>query len=320
MPQNQQPRSYAAAHFGLELDGKDDVGLFRSIEGGSIKTEVMTYQNGANYDRWRQLGKPKFEDIKLQVGMSMSEPFYTWISNFFDGKAERKNGAIVAADFNYNERARREFTAAMITELGFPKLDGQDKNAAYMTIAVAVEGIVFKKGEDGKKLDVPKGFDAQKLWKACNFRFTLEGFEQNCARVTKIDAFTVKQKVIEYHSGGHRAPIKTPSQIQFPEISFYVPEVDAHPFMTHFVESGVKGKVRDPAMLHGEIITFDNQGRDLFSLQFFGANIASIQPDKSDAASEEIKLVKIDLHTESMKFEYKPITIETTSPHTASKD
>src|SRR5688572_25663174 len=140
-------RAYAAAHFALELDNKDEVGLFRSIEGGSIKADVMTYQNGANYDRWRQLGKPKFEDIKIQVGMSMSKPFYDWIEAFFDGKAERKNGAIVAADFFYAERARREFTQAMIKEMTFPKLDGQDKNAAYMSMAVAVEDIVFKKGE-----------------------------------------------------------------------------------------------------------------------------------------------------------------------------
>ena len=135
MASNQQPRTYAAAHFALELDGKKDVGLFRSIEGGGVKADVMTYQNGASYDKWRSIGKPKFEDIKVQVGMSMSKPFYEWIEKFFDGIADRKNGAIVAADFYYNERARREFTNAMIKELTFPKLDGQDTKAAYMSVA-----------------------------------------------------------------------------------------------------------------------------------------------------------------------------------------
>jgi hypothetical protein len=75
MSSSQGNRAYAAAHFALELDGKDSVGLFRSIEGGGVRADVMTYQNGGTYDRWRQLGKPKFEDIKLQVGMSMSQPF-----------------------------------------------------------------------------------------------------------------------------------------------------------------------------------------------------------------------------------------------------
>jgi hypothetical protein len=117
----------------------------------------MTYQHGANYDRWRQLGKPKFEDIKLQVGMSMSQPFYQWLTDFMKGVPTRKTGAIVAADFYYLERARRNFKAAMIKELTFPKLDGADKSAAYMSVALSVEEIEFLKGT-GKKLDTPAGF------------------------------------------------------------------------------------------------------------------------------------------------------------------
>ena len=76
--------------------GHDLAGVLRSIEGGGLKAEVMTYQNGGTYERWRQLGKPSFEDIKLQIGMAMSEPFYKWIEEFFKGNADRKNGAIVA--------------------------------------------------------------------------------------------------------------------------------------------------------------------------------------------------------------------------------
>jgi phage tail-like protein len=304
---SQPTRTYAAAHFALELDGKDEVGLFRSVEGGDLKTDVMTYQNGANYDRWRQLGKPKFGDIKVQIGMSMSKPFYDWLANFFDGKAERKNGAIVAADFYYKERARREFTQAMIKEMTFPKLDGQDKNPTYMSIAMAVEGIVFKKGE-GRQVNPPAGFNQQKLWTASNFRFRLDGFEAPCRRVSKIDSFTVKQNIVEYHAGSMRAPIKTPSQIDFPQISFYVPEADAQPFMDHFTKRGVNGEV--PGRLTGMIQTFDNDNRDLFTLSFYGADICNVQPDKSDSASEEIKQVKIDLYTESMKFEYLAMQVE----------
>jgi phage tail-like protein len=143
-------RAYAAAHFALELDGKDEVGLFRSIEGGGVKADVMTYQPAANgetgYTRWRQLGKPKFEDIKLQVGMAMSLAFYKWIEEFMVGKASRKSGAVVAADFYYKERARRNFYEAMIKELTFPKLDANDKNPVYMGVTLAVEDIEFLKG------------------------------------------------------------------------------------------------------------------------------------------------------------------------------
>src|ERR1041385_4317039 len=133
MPTPRVP-AYSAAHFALELDDMPDLGVFRSIEGGGIKADVMTYQNGGTYDRWRQLGKPKFEDIKLAVGMAMSEDFYQWIASFFEGKAVRKNGSIIAADFYYKERARRKFTDAMICELVFPKLDATDKGTTHMNV------------------------------------------------------------------------------------------------------------------------------------------------------------------------------------------
>jgi phage tail-like protein len=201
--------AYAAAHFALELDKRTDLGMFRSIEGGSIKADVMTYQNGGTYDRWRQLGKPKFEDIKLQVGMAMSAPFYEWIKQFFQGKAVRKDGAIVAADFYYKERARREFTDAMIKELTFPKLDGQDKSTAYMSVSLSVEDIKFVKG-GGAELKQNAGDEAQKSWKACNFRFFLDGFD--CKRVTKVDSFTIKQNILEYASGGAPLGLQVPER------------------------------------------------------------------------------------------------------------
>jgi len=297
-----QQRSYAAAHFALELDGKDEVGLFKSIEGGSIKTDVMTYQHGVGFDRWRQLGKPKFEDLKLQVGMSMSQPFYTWIQGFFDKKVERKTGAIVAADFYYNERARREFKEALIREIAFPKLDGTDKSAVYMNVTVAVEDIVFKPG-GGKPLAKPVGLEKQKIWTANNFRFKLDGFEQQCSRVSKVDAFTVKQNIIEHHIGGFRAAIKCSSQVEYPNITFYVPEVDAQKFLDHYKKRGVDGEV--PGRLTGMIQTFDNEKKDLFTLNFEGADIISVTPDKADAGSEEIKHVKIELYTEKMTFQYQ---------------
>lgn len=301
-------RAYAAAHFGLELDGKDSVGLFRSIEGGGVRAEVMTYQNGTGYDRWRQLGKPKFEDIKLQVGMSMSQPFYQWLTDFMAGVPTRKTGAIVAADFYYKERARRNFKAAMIKELTFPKLDGGDKNPAYMTVAISVEDIEFLKGT-GRRVDAPQGFEKQKLWTACNFRFKLDDYAAACNRVTKVDSFTVKQQIAEYHAGGYKAAIKTPTAVEFPNISFYVPEADAQPFFDHMAKRvgyGGKGpgEVRPASKMHGSLECFDNSEKTLFTLEYFGADILSVTPDKSDAMSEEIKQVKVELYTEKMKFKY----------------
>lgn len=294
-------RGYAAAHFAFELDDNKDIGFVKAIEGGGIKADVMTYQSGLHYDRWRQVGKPKFEDIKLSVGMDMSKPFYQWIESFFTGKPDRRSGALVAADFHYKERARREFSEALIKELTFPKLDASDKNAALMNVTLAVEHIEYKPGNG--KVRVPTAYSREKVWTPSRFRFRIDSLERACERVTKIDSFTIKQNIIEYHSGLQRAPIKMPSQIEFPQLSFYVPEVDAAPFFERFKARGVGGQVGNN--LTGALVSCDPEGKDLFTLTFTGADIISLQPDKSDASSEDIKLVKVDLYTESMKFEYK---------------
>jgi phage tail-like protein len=303
-PTNPRVSAYSAAHFGLELHGMSKLGMFRSIEGGGLKADVMTHQTGGQYDKWRQLGKPKFEDIKLQVGMSMSEPFYGWIAEFFKGNPVRKNGTIVAADFYYKERARREFTDAMINELVFPKLDANDKNTAYMNVGMSVEDIVFKKGDGSTPLVQNQGFDEQKNWKACNFRFSIDGIK-GCDRVTKIDSFTIKQTVLEYHSGGRRSASKSPSAIEWPQISFYVPEADAEDLHAHFKRRGVGGEVPGLKRLHGTIDAYDNKMESHFQIQFFNADIANVTTDKADSSTEEIKLVKFDLYVERMEFAYK---------------
>src|SRR5690606_24928703 len=101
------------------------------------------------------------------------------------------------------------------------------------------------------------GFNSQKHWSANNFDLTIKGLEQACKRVTKIDSFTVKQKIIEHHVGGQKAAIKVPSVVDFPNLTFYVPEADAMPFMEHMqrrVGFGTdigKGEVRDTEGLHG---------------------------------------------------------------------
>jgi hypothetical protein len=56
--------------------------------------------------------------------------------------------------------------------------------------------------------------------------------------------------------------------------------------------------------MHGTIETFDNADKTLFTLEFFGADIVAVTPDRSEATSEEIKLVKVELYTEKMSFKY----------------
>lgn len=295
-------RAYVAAHFALELDTGGNVGLFRSIEGGGLKADVITYQTGGMHGQFRQLGKPKYDDLKLQVGMAMSVPFYDWVSRFFTGQPDTRSGSIIAADFTYTERARRTFSGAIIKEVSFPKLDAADKSAAYMSVGVAVEHIDFKVGS-GQKIKQNEGMPTQKLWASCNFRFTLDGYD--CTRVSKVDSFTVKQNVIEHHVGGFRAPFKIASFIDRPTLSFYLPEADAGPFYKRAMDAAGSGM--PTGKLSGSIEVLDSGGTRLCEVSFRDSDILAVTPDRSDASSEEIKQVKVDLYCEMLGFSYGTI-------------
>lgn len=299
-------RAYSAAHFVLRLDDNNVAGFFRSIEGGGISAEILDHKAGSSQGIWRQLGKPKYEDFKIQVGMGMSHAFYDWIAAFFAGDIMRKNGAVIAGDFNLVERAKREFFEALISEIAFPTLDATDRNAAYMTVTIAPERIRFLKGNQ-QKIEATIGSNRQKLWTAANFEFEIKGFEQACYRTTKIDGFSIKQKILDYHAGNSRDPIRVPGAIEFPNLTFYVPEVDAQPFIDHFTKHVLDGEPQASARLTGEITLKDHLGGELCLIDLYGIDIASVQADKSDASSEDIKQIKIEISIENMKFVYAKV-------------
>jgi len=302
---NASNRTYSAAHFALELDGNKNVGVFRSIEGGGAKQDPIKYNNGMEQPTFLRQGRLKFEDFKVQVGMAMSEPFYTWIESFFAGQTLRKTGAVVAADFYFNERARRQFDQAMITEVVFPKLDGGDKGAAYMNVTISPETVTYAVGS-GAKIEQNAGFSQQKHWSPANFDLSIDGFAPSCARVTKIDSFTIKQKVVEYNEGMRRSTVKLPSRIEYPNLVFYIPEADSKALVEHHNKYNVDGAVEPDTRLHGEINCYDNskQPKKIFTVEFLGASLFNITVDKGDAGSEDIKQAKVEVSIETMKFKY----------------
>lgn len=296
-------RAYSAAHFVLELDGSHIAGFFRSVEGGGVKSDILTYQMGGNNAQWRQLAKPKYEDLKIQVGMSMSQEFYGWISEFFAGRIHRRNGAILAGDFHYKERARREMFDMIISEVAVPKFDAADKAPCYMTVTLVPERVRFSPGRSSVDLS-PVVQNKQKLWTPNRFEFTIAGFEQVTRRVTKIDGFTIKQQILEYRTGNTRDPVRIPGRIEFPNLTFYLPESDAAPLVQHFTKRVIGGEKAPDTRLTGSITALDSDGGALCTISLFGLDLAAIGPDKSDSTSQDIKQVRIDLTAESMAFNY----------------
>ncbi len=186
-------RSFSAGKYALELDGVH-MGWLQSAEGGHATADVVSEAVAADQLKRKHLGNVKYEEITITVGADMTAQFYDWIKSASENKTTRKSGAIIAADFDYKEFSRVNFTDAIITEFAMPALDASSKDAAKMTIKFQPETTKYQLSSTGKPLMKPTA-SKQKQWLSANFRLRINGLDDSAAsRVNKIEALTIKQK------------------------------------------------------------------------------------------------------------------------------
>ncbi len=301
-------RAYVASHFAFDLDGAGILGFLRSFDGGGVKTDIMTYQQGATMDVWRQVGRLKYDDMTIQVGMGMSDKFYDWMSSFFTRDVQRKDGSIIIADFNYKQKARRTFTQALISEVTIPALDGSSKDAAYMTVKIVPESMGYEAitGANSTRLDCAPGLkQPNKLWQCSNFKFTIDGFADSFKRVLKIDSFTIKQQILEYAHGNRRTVRRVPGRVDFPNINVYVPLTDAEDLLWQVNERLISYYAPDPGGMTGSIEFIGTNDDTLCTINLKGVDITSAEHQKYDAGGETFAQVKLQIQVESMEFDYE---------------
>jgi phage tail-like protein len=296
---------YSGAHFSIEIDGiskgSNDLPTLRSVDGGGVQADVLSYQMGDKGDVWRQLGKPKYSDIKLTLGLADVEGFRNWVNQYLTGQHVRKSGAIIAADYNYMEKARREIKEAMIVGLGLPKWDANDKNQANITITLAPEQVIYKASE-GKQIQAQNpSEEKQKKIPACNFTFSLDGLSPDVfARTVKVEAMEIKCKTIEHHYGTRLEPIKVPGKMEWPNLVFYVPEVDSEPLRMLHNDRMAGIRADQGKGTTGTLVFKNNAQMPMGEFHFMGVHIFNVQTEKSDASTEELKLVKVECAIEGI--------------------
>ena len=234
----------------------------------------------------------------------MTEPFYEWLQSSIRYQHERKEGAIVTANYDFKEVARLNFYEALLTEIGLPGVDATSKDACKFTIKMTPEWSEVKYSRGSQSvLPVPKDTEKQKRWQAANFRFVIDGM--NCKQVNKVDAITIKQNIVENSIGERLLYQKEPAQIDFPNIVFYLPESDAEPWYKWYEEFVVKGNSDPQKEKSGHLEYLGSNVRDvLFTVDFFNLGIIKFTPDKLESSSEKIRNVKIEMYCEKMDFKY----------------
>ncbi len=292
---------YFGGRFTLELDDKKPVGFVTSIDGGHFKSDPVPSQVGESNIITRYAGKPKYDDITITVGMAMSPAFWQWVKASLDNKPQRRSGAIVGYDFNNKERTRRTFKNALITEVGFPALDGASKTGALLTVKISPETLEFKDG-DHSTLQIDQALNEaqkQKRWLASNFKFALEKFKgDESLRNAKIEAFTVKQNVIVNPVGPELESRKEVGRLELPQLQVSFAETQMAKWHAWFDKTVVKGS---PEQTTGAITYLaSDYTTELMRLELHNVGLSSLEIEKYEAGKEAISRVKATLWVETM--------------------
>ena len=263
------PRSYSAGLFLLSLDG--EAAVLKDVDGGTIKGEVVT----------------------IKIGMSMGKGLYEWIKASLDETHLRKNGYVVAADYNYKAKRYRHFRDALITEITIPALDGLSKDTSFFTIKFDAEEITYQAGDDADIKGVAN--TKQKTWLTSNFRLRLGDLP--CGRVSKIDSFTIKQHIQQGVVGEQRISTKEPTGFEITNLKVTFSASDVKPWATFF-DDFVKGQ---GAELSGAIEFLDPSLKEVLgSVDLFQVGIFSLAEDKGEANKDSIKRWTAELYVKRM--------------------
>jgi hypothetical protein len=174
-----------------------------------------------------------------------------------------------------------------------------------MTVKIVPENVTFET-KKGPKLDAPQRPESTgKLWQSSNFSLTIDGYDDACKRVTKVDQFSIKQQILEYPSGNSRFPIKIPGKLEYPSITFYVPAVDALPFVEASKKRLVDFEAPPPSRLNGAITYLTTDKKPLCTVTLSGVDIISSEVQKMDSTAETFLFHKVQIQVEKVDFDYK---------------
>jgi hypothetical protein len=283
--------------FGLDLDGMN-VGIVHSAKGGTPSADVVTEQPGADGIMHKHIAGVKYEDITVICGTGMSKGFFEWLADTFDRKPSLKDGAIVRADTNLVERERLSFYHGLVSEIGFPALDGASKDAAYLTVKILPEYTRRVVGQKGKLTG--SGLKAQKQWLLSNFRLKIDGLD--CTRVTKIDAITLRQAVAGSPVGEVRDLQNEPGHLELPNLVVTLPEGYAESFYEWLEDFVIKGNSGPGAEKHGTLEYLSSNLQDVyFTLTF--RNLGIFKLTRLPSGEDAVGSVRAEMYCEEISFQ-----------------
>jgi len=294
-------RAYLSGNHLLQLDGVN-TGLLRSVEGGDAYGEVVTESLGPAYFQKKHLGGVRYADIEMELGLGLTKSFYEWIAASWQMNYARKNGKVVALDFNMVAKSEREFFNALITETTVPALDGASKEPAYRTVRVRPEYTRVRKPSARKVAVAAFGKEAR-AWLPSNFRVQIDGLD--CSKVQRVDSFTVKQTAPQDAVGDARDYEIVPGRVEFPNLRITLAEVSAESWAAWHQSFVIDGN-NDESQEKGGSLVFLSADRktELAEIRLFNLGIFRLRPERVEGGAEAVRRVTAELYCERMEFHY----------------
>lgn len=300
--------AYSSGYFQFALDGEPETSWLKSVDGGGVKASLIQENVGPDHIQLKHVATVEIDPLTVEVGMAATSPIFRWIQDSWKHRFSRRDGSVVHANFEYASVIEQWFYEALISEVGFPTLDGSDKNPAYLTLKLQPERIELKNG-DGQKIVGAEGAKKQKLWSPSSFRLEIDGID--CTHVNKVDAFTVKQKIKPLYIGSSRYPELEPAGIEFPNLTVTMAAAYADDFIKWHQAFVVKGD-KDPKHLKSGAIEFldPRSAETLLTVKLENVGINSLTFEKSEAGAESLKRCKVELFVESMDLDIRAPGLE----------
>jgi hypothetical protein len=281
----------------IALDGAV-LGYAKGVDGGGVVGSVVEEGSARGAAPKKHLGAVSYEDITLEVGLSLERSLYDWISASWTGTAQQKSGAIVSYDANLEAQSSREFVNALITETTIPTLSAASKEPGVLTLKLSPERM--QAGNASGKIASAPSKDA-KTWLASSFRLELDGLD--CSRVSKIDSFSVKQAAAAANVGVSRETTKEAGKLEFGNLKVTLSEVSAETWRKWHDDFVVRGNSGDKNEKAGRLVLLGQNLKDeLAEIKLGNVGIYALH---TDAQGEGVAQLQAELYVERMEFALK---------------
>jgi hypothetical protein len=294
----------AGSKLGLTLKGTP-AGTPSGVGGGRAISDVVVEKLGADGITHKHLAGIKYEDFELQVSPGMSKGFYQWIQSTIGGKVQSMDGSLVGITATGGVGGSVDFTNALITEVGLPALDASSKEAAKMRLKFAPEFTRGSKGGSAQGSAIKSTL--QKGWSASSFRLTIAGLD--ATKVNKIEAITIKQKLVDNALGEKRDFQAQLAGLDVPNLVVTFSEASSQSWVQWHEDFVIKGNNSQDYEKAGKLEFLSSDLKEaLFTLTFSNLGIFRLGAAATTAGSEAIRRLTAEMYCESISFEYGPST------------